>query len=220
MGGAPLFGRTLPALPRLIPEEVKQRHGQGAALVDARSPSQYDGAHIRGSYNIGIEDAFSAWVGWVLPPERPLILVDQVTAEDARRQLFRIGYDNVVGVLDGGVQAWREAGEDVASFETGEIDDLVRWLQSGEPLTVLDVRNEDEWIHGHVPGAVHLTVPEVEAHAVGLPRDAAVAVHCASGYRAGIAASILEQAGIKRLIRIEGGFPEWEARHLPAVIPG
>jgi rhodanese-related sulfurtransferase len=67
---------------------------------------------------------------------------------------------------------------------------------------------------------VHLTVPEVESHAAGLPRDASVVVHCASGYRAGIAASILEQAGIQRLVRIEGGFPDWEARHLPAVIPG
>src|SRR5205085_2173252 len=137
------------------------------------------------------------------------------------RQLFRIGYDNVVGALAGGLDAWREAGLRVSRFETADIDQLADWLGKAEqPLTVLDVRDDDEWAQGHLPGAVHMTVPQVQANPRALATDAPIAVHCASGFRAGIAASILEQTGIPRIIRIEGGYPDWADRGLPSIRPG
>jgi hydroxyacylglutathione hydrolase len=222
--GAPLAGRHLPPLKRLSAAEVREHIDRGSAVIDIRLPPEYDHAHIPGSYNVSLEDQpFSAWVGWIMEPERPIVLTGGTAAQraEARRQLFRIGFDNIVGEFDSGVAGWQDAGHAVSSFETGDVDLLAGWLERAEePLTILDVRDGDEWAHGHLPGAVHLTVPEVQQNPHALPDDAPVAVHCASGFRAGIAASILEQAGIPRIIRIEGGYPDWEARHLPSIKPG
>jgi hydroxyacylglutathione hydrolase len=221
--GAPLLGRTLPPLRRLKPYQVETlARERRAAIVDVRRAREYDTEHIPGSFNVGIDGPFSAWVGWVIERGRPIVLVGGRPDElaDAHRQLLRIGYDTVAGALEGGLDAWRETGLAVSDFETAEIEDLAGWVLSAEPMTVLDVRDESEWTHGHVPGAVHLYVPDVAHHAAEIPREAPVAVHCASGYRAGIAASILEQAGFSRIIHVAGPWSDWDRLHLATTRPG
>ena len=221
--GAPLLGRTLPQLRPLKPYQVETlARERRAAIVDLRPAREYDGEHIPGSFNVGIDGPFSAWVGWVVERGRPIVLAGGRPEQqaDAHRQLLRIGYDSVAGALEGGLDAWREAGLAVSSFETAEIEDLAGWVLSAEPMTVLDVRDEAEWTHGHVPGAVHLYVPDVAHHAAEIPREAPVAVHCASGYRAGIAASILEQAGFSRIIHVAGPWSDWDRLHLATTTPG
>jgi hydroxyacylglutathione hydrolase len=221
--GLPLLGRTLPLLRRLKPFQVETRaREQRAAVVDIRTAREYDAAHLPGSFNVGIAGPFSAWVGWVVERGRPVILVggsDRDLAK-AQLQLLRIGYDRVVGALEGGIDAWRAAGLPMSSFETAEIEDLASWILSAEPMTVIDTRDDDEWTHGHVPGAIHLYVPDVAHHAGEIPREAPVAVHCASGYRAGIAASILEQAGFTRIIHVAGPWSDWDRLHLATDHPG
>jgi hydroxyacylglutathione hydrolase len=86
-------------------------------------------------------------------------------------------------------------------------------------MTVVDTRDEHEWASGHVPGAVHMYVPDVPFRAGEIPRDAPVAVHCASGYRAGITASLLEQAGLERIIHVNGEYSDWDRLHLAEVRP-
>jgi hydroxyacylglutathione hydrolase len=215
-GGPPLLGRTAPTMARLTAQEVATMIDEGVAVVDVRLGRDYDQAHIPGSYNVGIDGPVSAWVGWLIPRGRPLILVggtdDQV--RKAQRQLLRIGFDTIVGVLDGGIEAWRSSGRDASSFETVDVEDMAQWVLSAEPMTVVDVRDEHEWVSGHVPGAVHMYVPDVPHHASEIPREAPVAVHCASGYRAGIAASLLEQAGLKRIIHVNGEYSDWDRLHL------
>ncbi len=221
--GLPLLGPTLPPLARLKPFQVETlARERGAAVVDLRHAREYDRAHLPGSFNVGIDGPFSAWVGWVVERSRPLVLAGGSAAQqvNAQRQLLRIGYDRIAGALEGGVDAWREAGLPVSSFETAEIEDLAGWVLSAEPMTVIDTRDESEWTHGHVPGAVHLYVPDVAHHAAEIPRDAPVAVHCASGYRAGIAASILEQAGFTRIIHVAGPWSDWDRLHLATDAPG
>ena len=221
--GLPVLGRHLPKLRPLKPFQVESAmREKRAATVDIRPARQYDAQHIPGSYNVGIDGPVSAWVGWIIERGRPLVLAGGTAEElgEAHRQLLRIGYDAVLGFLDGGIEAWREAGLPVSAFEVAEIDDLASWVLSAEPMTVLDVRDEDEWTHGHVPGAVHLYVPDVEHHAHELPREAPVAVHCASGYRAGIAASILERAGFGRVIHVAGEWSDWDRLHLATTAPG
>jgi hydroxyacylglutathione hydrolase len=223
LAGAPLLGPTLPPLSRLKPFQVETlARERSAAVVDLRPAREYDHAHLPGSFSVGIDGPFSAWVGWVVERGRPLVLVGGSDAEQAKaqRQLLRIGYDRIAGALDGGVEAWREAGLPVTSFETAEIEDLAGWVLSAEPMTVIDTRDEGEWTHGHVPGAVHLYVPDVAHHAAEIPREAPVAVHCASGYRAGIAASILEQAGFTRIIHVAGPWSDWDRLHLATDSPG
>jgi hydroxyacylglutathione hydrolase len=220
--GAGLLGRSLPALKKLSADLVDHHFKLGAALVDLRQGREYDRGHIPGSYNIGMEGPVSAWVGWVIERDRPLVLIGGTAADLARahRQLLRIGFDGVVGELDGGIDAWSASGRELSTFETAEVADLASWILSAEPMTVVDARNEDEWVHGHVPGAVRMPVPDIAHHANELPREAPVAVHCGVGYRAAIAASLLEQAGLRRIIHVIGPYSDWDRLHLAATIPG
>ena len=220
--GVRLLGRTLPALPRLSADLTDRHLKLGAALVDLRPGREYDRGHIPGSFNVGMDGPFSAWVGWVVERDRPLVLIGGSDAElaEAHRQLLRIGFDNLVGALDGGLDAWTASGRDLSTFETAEVADLASWILSAEPMTVIDARNEDEWVHGHVPGAVRMPVPDIPHHAHDLPRDAPVAVHCGVGYRAAIAASLLEQAGLSRIIHVIGPYSDWDRLHLAPTIPG
>ena len=220
--GANLFGRTLPPLRELTADLADYNLKLGAAMVDVRPGREFDQGHIPGSFNVGLEGPFSAWVGWVIERGRPIVLVggDQKQHAEAHRQLFRIGFDSVVGELEGGIEAWTASGRELNTFETAEVADLASWILSAEPMTVVDARNEDEWVHGHVPGAVRMPVAEVTHHAHEIPREAPVAVHCGVGYRASIAASLLEQAGLGRIIHVIGPYSDWDRLHLAATIPG
>ena len=219
--GAALIGRN-PAPPaKLGAAEVERLMGEGAAVVDVRRGRQYDRGHIPGSYHVGMDGPFSAWVGWLVPRGRKIVLAGGTDAQhrEAQRQLHRIGFDSVAGVLDGGMDAWHAGGRDLSTFETVEVEDLAAWILSAEPMTVVDARDEHEWSGGHVPGAVHVYVPDVPYRAAEIPAEAPVAVHCASGYRAGIAASLLEQAGLKRIIHVNGPYSDWDRLHLAETVP-
>ena len=222
--GAPLIGRTLPALPRLRADGVARLMESGAAVVDIRRGIDYDRGHISGSFCVGLlpGEAFSAWVGWLIDRDRPIVLVggsDKQHAE-AQRQLLRIGFDNLAGALDGGMEAWEASGRPLSTFETAGIEDMGRWILSGEEVTVIDARDDHEWGSGHVPGAIHMYVPDVPHHAHDVPPGAPVAVHCGVGYRAGIAASLLEQAGLTRIIHVNAPFDDWAGKlHLAETVP-
>jgi rhodanese-related sulfurtransferase len=200
-------------------DEVAHMMDEGAAVVDVRPGRDYDREHIPGSYSIGIDGPVSAWVGWLIARGRLIVLAGGTDAQHAkaRRQLLRIGFDTIAGALDGGMDAWRSSGREVSAFESVDIEDMAEWVISAEPMTVVDARDENEWVAGHVPGAVHMYVPDVPHHADEIPREAPVAVHCASGYRAGIAASLLEQAGLKRIIHVNGQYSDWDRLHLAEV---
>src|SRR5712664_100486 len=219
--GATLLGRNPGPPPNLNVAEVARLMGKGAAVVDVRPGRRYDGGHIPGSYSVGLGGPFSAWVGWLIARGRPIVLAGGSDAQhiDAQRQLQRIGFDSVVGALDGGMDAWKSSGRELSTFETRDIEDMAEWILSAEPMTVVDTRDEHEWTAGHVPGAVHLYVPDVAHHAAEIPTEAPVAVHCASGYRAGIAASLLEQAGLKRIIHVNGPYSDWDRLHLAETVP-
>ena len=220
--GASLLGRSLPSLRKLSADSTDHHVKLGAALVDVRSGRDYDRGHVPGSFNVGLEGPFSAWVGWVIERGRPIVLVGGSESQhaEAHRQLVRIGFDSVLGELEGGVEAWAASGRELTTFETAEVADLASWILSAQPMTVVDARNEDEWVHGHVPGAVRMPVPDISHHAHELPREAPVAVHCGVGYRAAIAASLLEQAGLHRIIHVIGPYSDWDRLHLAETIPG
>jgi len=214
--GAPLLGRNPEPPAKLAVTEVVRLIHAGAAVVDLRLGRDYDKGHIPGSYGIGLDGPLSAWVGWLVPRGRPIVLVGGSDREqrEAQRQLHRIGFDAIAGALDGGIDAWRAGGGEVSTFETVDVEDMAAWILSAEPMTVVDTRDEHEWAAGHVPGAVHMYVPDVPYRAGEVPPEAPVAVHCASGYRAGIAASLLEQAGLRRIIHVNGPYSDWDRLHL------
>src|SRR5213596_1462337 len=173
-GGAPLIGLTPPPLTSLGADEVASMMDAGAAVVDVREGREYDRGHIPGSYCVGIDGPVSAWVGWLIARGRPIVLAggSQPEHRKAQRQLLRIGFDTIAGELDGGMDAWRTSGRELSTFETVDVEDMAQWVLSAEPMTVVDTRDEHEWAAGHVPGAVHMYVPDVPYRANEIPREA------------------------------------------------
>jgi hydroxyacylglutathione hydrolase len=214
--GAPLLGRSLPELRPLTVAAVIAALNQGAILVDVRPFAAYNAAHIPNSLNAGIDGPLSAWIGWVLDPQTPLILLGASPADEreAQRQLLRIGYDRILGTLDGGITAWQDAGQPVRSTSQVTTADLAAALERGDPLTIVDSREIDEWAQGHIPGAVLIPAARIPSEAATLPREAPVAVHCSHGYRSALAASLLERMGFTHIWHVTDGYTEWARQWL------
>lgn len=220
--GAPILGRRLPEPGRLSIEEVDAWRAQGAAVLDLRSAEEFSEGHLPDSYAVGIDGSHSAWVGWLLSPERPLILVgaDEAQERESVRQLARIGYEQVVGALNGGFRAWADAGRPIVSYSRSDSRDLERRLLEGERLVVVDVRESNEWFAGHIPGSVNIPAHDLPLRAGQLPLGAPLAVHCGHVYRATLGASLLERAGYPQLTVIGDGYEGWAARRPGGVLSG
>ena len=201
----------VPRLTRLTPHEVRVRQRRGEAVVDMRSIHDYARGHIPGVYHVELRPAFASWVGWVVPFGSPVVLVSDTTLvhEYAVRQLIRIGYDELPGYLDGGMDAWQRAGLPVEQAARLTMRELRERLERGEPLVVLDVRQAHEWRTGHLPRAILLEAGDVPRAGLDLPRDRTLAVHCGHGERAATALSVLERRGYGRLALVTGGVDDW-----------
>jgi rhodanese-related sulfurtransferase len=215
--GAPLLGRSLPALRPLNGAQVAAAMQTGAVIVDARPFASYDTEHIPNSLSVPIDGPLSAWVGWVLTPETPLVLLAASPDEEreAQRELLRIGYDTILGSLEGGMEAWRAAGYSVRAGAPITMADLAAALAAGRDMTIVDSRELEEWAAGHIPGSVSAPVSEIPARAAQFSPDAPLAVHCAHGYRSAIAASLFERAGFAQVSHVTDGYDEWR-RHWSA----
>ncbi len=200
-------------------DEVVQAVSSGAVIVDARVPRLYAAGHIDGSLNIQLNDSFGIYVGWLVEFDKPLVLIlptDRAdAAEEATTQLLRIGWDNVVGHLAGGFDAWVEAGQSVASNEVFTVDDLYREYVGQESPVILDVHQHDEWDVGHIPRSTHFHLGHFSGELSELPRDREVWTICAGGDRSAIAASLLLKAGWKVRAVTPGGVPDWAASGYP-----
>jgi hydroxyacylglutathione hydrolase len=215
--GPRILGRLPEPEPR-TPQEVQRWLQRGLPLIDGRPRTAFAHEHVPGSLNIELDSSFATYAGWLLPFNTPLLLL--IEDEDGRReavvQLMRIGYERAEGYLEGGIAGWKAAALPTESFERIDIDTLYqRWKQQPS-LAILDVRRDDEWRQGHIPGALHLHVGDLPQHLEQVPRNAPLAVICHSGHRASIAASILAATG-RQVIAVEGGVPDWSARGLPTV---
>ncbi|OBF29561.1 hydrolase [Mycobacterium sp. ACS1612] len=217
LGSYPPYFRRLPEINRVGPpvlegdpilralsvDEVRTRIDDGAVLVDVRTVDRFAVAHIRGAISIPLRPVFASWLGWLVPVDRPLIIVrdsDQDPVEIAW-QAAKIGYDNVIGELDGGMHAWTSAGGE--ALEIG----LVR-PKDIDGRTVLDIRQRSEYLNGHLPGAIHVELGDVPEQADDLSDEATV-VMCGHGERAMGAASLLERAGHRDLVVLDGGPGDW-----------
>lgn len=214
--GAPLLGGIgLP--PPLSPAEFRVEMERGAVVVDTREPASFGGAHIRGSYSIWL-GGLPVFPGWLLSYSQPVLLVleDDSYLERAYRYLIRIGYDRVVGFLRGGIEAWYNAGLSIEKLALLSVHELKGSLERGG-LTLLDVRDLNEWKSGHVAGAVHIFVGYLESRLAEIPRDEPVAVMCSVGNRASIGASVLRRAGFSKVYNVLGSMKAWLAAGYPVV---
>lgn len=173
------------------PVELARRIHRGEWVVDLRPRRTFAAAHVAGTVGVELADAFSTYLAWLLPWGMPITLLadepDHIA--EAQRQLVRVGIDRPAGGAAGGIERWAPD-TDRSSYRAITFAEL-----AAEPeLAVLDVRLAGERADGHVEGSLHLPLPEL-LHRVGELPEAPLAVHCASGYRASIAASLLDRSG-------------------------
>jgi hydroxyacylglutathione hydrolase len=201
----------LPALKPLSAQEVHDHLERGAVLLDVRSPKAFGKGHIPGAYNIRVDAPLTTWAGWLIPFGSQLVLVAKNAEErlNATRQLLRIGYDNLLGYLDGGVEAWAAAGLRLESVPTISMKELRERMHDDE-MAVLDVRQLSEWQAGHIPGAIHIENGRLPYDDLPLPTDKPIAVHCAHGNRSMAGVAVLKRRGYHNAVQVEGGFSEWE----------
>jgi hydroxyacylglutathione hydrolase len=213
--GPPLL-HTLPVPPPLSPADFKGEIEKGALVVDTNHPAAFGGAHIKGACSIWL-DGLPVFAGWVLPYDKPLLLVldepDQL--EKAVRHLIRVGYDKIAGFLKGGTEGWYDAGYPVEHLPLLTVQELKDKLDREEDITVLDVRDQDEWKSAHVPGATHIYVGHVEKKFEDIPKEKPVAVMCSVGHRAGVAASILQRIGFPQVYNVLGSMSAWRRAGYP-----
>lgn len=216
-GAATLDG--LPGLVPVAPATMRALVAGDHLVLDLRDQLSFGAGHVPGAFGLGAGSNLSTWASWVVPYDRPMILVGQGAAqlEDAVRSLVRVGLDDVRGYLDGGMDAWIRCGYPLASVSQMAPPALAARLASGSDLFVVDVRSEAEFNAGHVAGARHLMGGYLPAHVDELQHEGRpIAVVCASGYRSTVAASILQRAGIDAF-NVTGGMGAWTKAGLPTV---
>jgi hydroxyacylglutathione hydrolase len=205
---------TLPDLKPLGPKEVKSLLDKEVLLVDARSPEAFGGAHISGAYSIPLDPSFPTWVGYIVPPEKPIVLVVE-RKEDIEvivRHLIQVGYDDIVGYLDGGVRAWLMEGYPIAEIPQISASELKRKIAEEKGMVILDVRTDSEWNSFRYPFALHMHAGQLPERytELGLDKEKPVVVTCRSGHRGSIAGSILEQKGFSKVYNLLGGMVAWQ----------
>lgn len=216
--GAPTLG-GLPGQRPLEVSEVARRIEDGAVVIDLRDQLGFGAGHIPGSFGIGASEKVAMWASWVVPYDTPIILVSPGAAalDVGVRSLIRVGLDEIQGYLDGGIEAWIEAGHPIEEVPQMTPAEVFAKAGTGE-IHLLDVREAGEWTAGHPAGAAHLIAGQVGQQVDRVPNgDKPVAVICGSGYRSTVAASVLRRAGLREVINVTGGITAWRHAGLPLV---
>lgn len=193
--------RLEPRVPPVLSEEDVASLEPSVWIVDARPRRRFAAGHLPGAIGIELADDFATWVGWLLPFDAPMVVVldDDQDVSAALTALGRVGFEHVRGLLRGGPASG-------TSYRTVNVDEFVEAVKSGAARQVLDVRSPAEVEAGSVPGAAHHYLPDLRD---GPPRELRthepVWVACASGYRASIAAGLLEHGGYRPVVLAQGG---------------
>ncbi len=207
----------------LTPENVKSAIENGAMVLDTRNVDEFEKAFIPGAVFIGLDGTFAIWVGTLLDMAVPLVIVTAPGKEhEAILRLARVGFENVAGYLEGGIEAWKAAEMPVDDLHSVNADEFAADVRSGKSeRTILDVRRPGEWNAGHVAGADHfcLTNFSKKENLEKLSTEEPYYLHCAGGYRSVIAASILKANGFTNLVNVRKGWAEIKNQDLSLVIP-
>jgi hydroxyacylglutathione hydrolase len=197
-------------------QEVLQLSNHGAQLLDVREAIDFEGAHLAGSLNIGVQGKYATWSGTMLDRAKPIVVIAEPgREEEAIVRLGRIGFDEVKGYLKGGLDSLSSRPDLVRRIERATAVALAELRDSDEPPIIVDVRSEKEWSAGHIPGSMNVPLTHLREQIAGLPADRTIVVHCEGGYRSAIAASLFAQMGHTRVMDLVGGFKAWSASQLP-----
>ena len=179
-----------------------------ALLLDTRDAQTFAKGFIPNSINIGIDGNFAPWAGTLIPDIKQTILLiaDEGREEEIVTRLARVGYDNTIGYLKGGFEAWKNAGKETDTIESISVDELAKRMEENPDLNILDVRKKSEHFSEHVIGSENIALDYINEHIAEVDKDKTYYVHCAGGYRSMIFNSILRARGYDNLIDVQGGF--------------
>ena len=189
-------------------EEFVSLQVEGVLLLDVRPQAEFIENHIPGSIFIGLNGQFAPWVGALIIDidQRIALIVPEGKEEEAVTRLSRIGYDNSIGYLNGGISAWKENGQSVDSIKKISASEFEESYNNDPEINVLDVRKTTEFSSIHLTNAVNEPLSLINSRIGELDKDKTYYVHCAGGYRSVIFESIAKANGIHNLIDIGGGF--------------
>jgi hydroxyacylglutathione hydrolase len=189
---------TAPLLQQIEPEAVAAAVVQGAEIIDVRQVPAFAQAHPAGALSIPLRPAFASWLGWLAPDDRPLVILREISQDpdEILWQSLKIGYENILGEIAGGIDAWKSAGLPTRSTT------LIRPDQVADD-SVLDIRQTSEFRAGHLPAALHIELGDIAATSPQLP-DGPMVVMCGHGERAMSAASLLERTGHTQVSVLDG----------------
>lgn len=208
--GAPLL-ENAPTARDLEPGQVKSLMESGAVIIDTRDMASYGGVHIPGSYNIGLSKQTANWIGMVIDPGAELILVvpDEKSYDIMRLHLHRIGYDNILGYLYGGIAAWEEEGYPITRLRQISAAELKEKIDRQDFRHFLDVRTPDERQTAYIQGSEFYPLTKLLNTMPDFPKDEELIVTCGMGYRGNIAASLLQHHGFSHVHSLAGGVKAW-----------
>ena len=179
-----------------------------ALLLDTRDAQTFAKGFIPNSINIGIDGNFAPWAGTLIPDIKQTILLiaDEGREEEIVTRLARVGYDNTIGYLKGGFEAWKNAGKETDTIESISVDELAKRMEENPDLNILDVRKKSEHFSEHLIGSENIALDYINEHIAEVNKDKTYYVYCAGGYRSMIFNSILRARGYDNLIDVQGGF--------------
>jgi hydroxyacylglutathione hydrolase len=201
----------------LKPEDFEALANHESALVlDVRPESDYIKGHIPNSIFIGLNGGFAPWVGALITDiKQPIVLVvPEGKSAEAVTRLSRVGYDNTLGYLEGGINAWKASGRAIDTLDSISAEEFAKRSKTSE-INILDVRKDGEYQSMHLEDVQHFSLDLINDKMNEVSKDKTYYVHCAGGYRSVIAASILKARGFNNLIDIAGGFGAIQKTDLP-----
>lgn len=190
----------------------------GAIVIDTRPAQTFKNGFIPNAINIGIKGDFAPWVGTLITDiEQPILIVaDAENLEEVITRLSRVGYDNVIGYLDGGFKTWAESGKEIDTIESINADGFAQiFEESVGGITIKDVRKPTEYMAEHVDEAMNIPLANLSNNMVEFSKDDTNYIHCAGGYRSMIACSILKSRGFENIVDVAGGFASIAKTNVP-----
>ncbi|RLQ96717.1 MBL fold metallo-hydrolase [Falsibacillus albus] len=189
-------------------KELKKavEEGESSVLIDTRPAKDYAEGHIKGSINIPYNKIFTNWAGWIVGYDQDIILItDEI--DQVVKSLHSIGFDRIKGYT--GTDVLQECKGNLETYSTESVNELMREYDDSSNY-VIDVRNDQEWKDGHIPGAHHFMLGHLKEHVKEIPENKKLIVHCQSGARSAIATSLLQANGFKQIVNMDGGIAAWK----------
>ena len=190
---------------------------QDALILDVRSKEEFVKGFIPNAIFIGLDGSFAPWVGALIPniTQPILIVAPNRRAKETVKRLARVGYDNAIGYLKGGFEAWEKAGKEIDTIETINIAQLEEAYTNNPSAKILDVRKPSEWEAEHIESSQNFALDFINKQMGEISSEQEYYVHCRSGYRSTVAVSILKARGFENLINVQGLFTDISESSIP-----